>query len=141
VKFFATGILAAASMCLVTPGATEAADRKTRQLVAGFTKDQVTLLARLPALVAIDTAIRGDCAAKNAGQSASGAFCGCASAVTMGLWRSGMDPKMMPRLADYLANPTEKGAKSFLLYQGPELYRPLCTEAVPGGPRRRGAEG
>jgi hypothetical protein len=48
----------------------------------------------------------------------------------MGLWRSGIDPTMVPRLTAYLNKPTESGAKEFLKYQGPELYRPLCNEAA-----------
>jgi hypothetical protein len=73
--------------------------------------------------------IRSDCAAKNEGTVATGEFCGCASAVTMSLWRSGVDPNMMPRLNDYLRNPTEAAAAAFLQYQGRELYKPICTEA------------
>jgi hypothetical protein len=36
---------------------------------------------------------------------------------------------MLPGLNDYLKNPTEAGASTFLQYQGPELYRGICTEA------------
>jgi hypothetical protein len=111
-------------------GAAVAANRKAQQTVAGLAKDQGTLLAKFPALVRVDDAIRSDCAAKNQGQLATDEFCGCASAVTMGLWRSGLDPNMMPRLNDYLRNPTEAGAAAFLRYQGPELYGPLCREAA-----------
>jgi hypothetical protein len=28
----------------------------------------------------------------------------------------------------YLKAPTDEGAAAFLQYQGPELYRPLCTQ-------------
>jgi hypothetical protein len=99
-------------------------------MVAGFTSDQATLLTKFPALVRIDGVIRSDCAAKNEGKLATDEFCGCASAVAMSLWRSGLDPKMMPRLNAYLTDPTEAGAAAFLQYQGPELYRPLCTKAA-----------
>ena len=99
-------------------------------MVAGFQKDQAALLAKFPALAKVDEAIRADCAAQNEGKLLSGDFCGCASAVTMSLWRSGMDPKMLTRLTDYINNPTDEGANEFVQYQGPELYRPLCAKAT-----------
>ena len=129
-KKSATGVLLGAAMCLLVSGPTAAANRKAQQMVAGLTKDQAALLSKFPAMVQIDSVIRSDCAAKNQGKPATEEFCGCAAAVTMGLWRSGADPKMVPRLNDYLRNPTEVGATAFLQYQGPELYRPICTEAT-----------
>jgi hypothetical protein len=100
--------------------------------VAGIKNDQVALLARFPALSRIDEVARNDCAAQSKGKLATGSYCGCAAAVTMGLSRPGIDPKMVPRLTTYLNNPTENGAKEFLKYQGPELYRPLCNKAERG---------
>ncbi len=125
----AIGVLLGAVVCLTTAAPAVAANRKAQEMVAGMVKDQSALIVRFPALAQIDGVIRSDCAVKNDGNLSTGDFCGCASAVTVGLWRSGVDPKMMPRLNDYLKNPTEAGAKAFLQYQGPELYRPICTEA------------
>jgi hypothetical protein len=117
-----------ASVCLIlTSQAAVAGDRQAQERVAGFKKDQAALLAKFAALSQIDVAVRDDCAAHNKGKLATGEYCGCAAAVTMGLWRSGIDPNMMPRLTAYLNKPTESGAKEFLRYQGPELYRPLCN--------------
>lgn len=107
-----------------------AANRKVQRMVDGLTKDQAALLSKFPSLSRIDSEIRADCSAKNAGHPPEGEFCGCAAALTVGLWRSGVDPKMGPRLTEYLKAPTATGAKEFLQYQGPELYRPLCTEAL-----------
>jgi hypothetical protein len=121
-----SAILVSMLMCVSMSGSAEAANRKAQQMVMGFTKDQATLLAQFPALVRIDNVIRDDCAVKNQGKLATDEFCGCASAVTMGLWMSGIDPNMMPRLNQYLQNPSEGGAMAFLQYQGPELYRPVC---------------
>jgi hypothetical protein len=129
VKKLVIGTLSGAVVLLTASGAAVAANRKAREMVAGTEREQAALLAKFPALVQIDNVIRADCASKNEGKLATDAFCGCASAITMGLWRSGLDPKMMPRLNDYLQNPTEAGAAAFLQYQGPELYRPICTEA------------
>ena len=123
------GLLGAVT-CLIVPSAALAANREAQDMVAGLARDQARLLARFPALAQIDGFIRSDCAAKNNGKLAADAFCRCASAVTMGLWRSGADPKMVPRLKEYLKNPTETAAAAFLHYQGPELYRPICTEAT-----------
>ena len=124
--------LIALAMCAVSWSAAEAADQQAPQTVARLSEDHAALLAKFPALAQIDSAIRSDCAATNEGKAAESAFCGCAATVTMALWRSGADPKMMSRLNGYLKNPTEAGAKSFLQYQGPELYRPICMAAAKG---------
>jgi hypothetical protein len=122
-------VLLAIVACLMLSTAAVAANRKAQRMVADMTKDQETLLEKYPPLVRIDSVIRSDCAARNEGKLATGAFCGCASALTMSVWSSGIDPNMLPRLNAYLRNPTEAGAATFLQYQGPELYRGLCTEA------------
>jgi len=124
-----TCIISASAFLLLTSQAAVAGNRQAQERVAGFKRDQAALIARFPALSQIDTAVRDDCASQNKGKLATDDFCGCAAAVTTGLWRSGMDPNMVPRLTAYLNNPTESGAKEFLKYQGPELYRPLCNEA------------
>ena len=121
-------IMAATACLFLASQAAIAGNRQAQERVAGFKKDQAALLAKFPALSRIDAAVRNDCAAQNKGKIATDDFCGCAAAVTVGLWRSGMDPNMLPRLTAYLNNPTESGAKEFLKYQGPELYRPLCSE-------------
>jgi hypothetical protein len=90
---------------------------------------QAQLLARVPRLAEIDAAIRDDCAAKNPRFTRDSSFCGCAAAITMRLWRSGIDPQMMPRLLDFANGRGDATAQSFLTYQGPELYRPICSRA------------
>jgi hypothetical protein len=102
---------------------------KVRDFVERATRDQATLIAKFPALAQVDGVIREDCAAKATGEQASGAYCGCAAAVTMGFWRA-MPDKMLPRLNDYLRDPTAAAARVLLQYQGPELYRPVCTEGT-----------
>ncbi|MDZ4371173.1 MAG: hypothetical protein U1C74_07105 [Phenylobacterium sp.] len=127
---YAKGVLMGAVLSLAATGSAVAANRKAQERVAGFEKDHVTLLAKFPALAKVDGVVRSECAAKNEGKLASSEFCGCASAVTMGLWRSGIDPNMVPRLTAYLKVPTDEGANEFVRYQGPELYGPLCAEAA-----------
>lgn len=117
------------AMCLLVSSVALATNRKAQGMVASVTKEQAALLASHPDLAKIDGAIRADCAAKINGEPATGDFCGCAAALTMALWRSGADPNMVPRLNEYLKNPTDEAAHSFLQYQGPELYRGVCTEA------------
>ena len=124
-------LLVTALVCL-TDQAAAASNRQAQERVATFKKEQAALLAKIPGLSPIDSVVRQDCAAQNKGKLATDDFCGCAAAVTMGLWRSGMDPNMVPRLTAYLNNPTESGARDFLKYQGPELYRPLCGLASKG---------
>ena len=120
----------ATAICLTFALSASAANRQARQLLAQSETAHAALLAQFPALGQIDAAIRVDCSAKNEGRLAADAFCGCASAVTMSVWRSGADPQMVPRLKAYLAAPSEADAQAFLKYQGPELYRPLYTEAT-----------
>ena len=122
-------IVSVTASLLLTTQAAVAANRQAQERVAGFERDQASLLAKFPALSPIDTAVRRDCAIKNKGKLPTGEFCGCAAAVTMGLWRSGLDPNMVPRLTTYLSAPSESGAEEFRKYQGPELYRPLCNLA------------
>ena len=116
--------------CLILPSQVAAAgDRQAQGRVASLERNQAALLARFPALSPIDAAVRDDCASQNKGKLATGDFCSCAAATTIGLWRSGVDPNMVPRLTAYLNNATEAGAKELLRYQGPELYRALCSQA------------
>jgi hypothetical protein len=122
-------VLLGGIFCLILPSAPAAANRKAQKMVADTMEQQVALLAKFPALGLIDNALRSECAAQNQGRIATGAFCGCASAITVSLWRSGVDPNMIPRINDFLRAPTEAGAATFLRFQGPELYRPICTEA------------
>lgn len=122
-------IIVAGTMLVAAVGSAAAANRKAQEMVSGLAKEQDELLAQFPALAPIDSEIRMDCAAKNRGKVAIGDFCGCASAVTMGLWRSGVDPNMVPRINAFLKSPTDAGTKDFLRYQGPELYRGICNEA------------
>lgn len=126
----AAAVLVCVSIGLIASDPVAAANRKAQDMVADFRTDQAALLAKFPALVKIDGVLRADCAAQNEGKPASGDFCGCASAVTTGLWRSGVDPKMLPRLTNYINNPTDEGANEFVRYQGPELYRSLCVKAT-----------
>jgi hypothetical protein len=116
-------------LSIIVPSTPAAANREAQKMVADIMEQQVALLAKLPALGMIDNALRSECAAKNQGRIATDAFCGCASAITISLWRSGVDPNMIPRINDFLRAPTEADAATFLRFQGPELYRPICTKA------------
>ena len=89
------------------------------------------VLAQLPALGALIDVVKTDCAAKVPERAKSVTFCECAGALTMELWRSGMDPKMRQRLVDFVNAHDPSKAVDFLQYQGPELYRPLCELAEP----------
>ena len=124
------GWTSALTACLLlTSQAALAGNRQAQDSVSGLKKEHAAFLERYPAASPIDAAVRENCAAQNKGKLATDDFCGCAAAVTIGLWRSGVDPNMVPRLTAYLSNPTEDGAKEFLKFQGPELYRRLCSLA------------
>jgi hypothetical protein len=114
--------------CLIGVSANAATISKAQAQaqVAAMEKDQADLLAKAPGLLQIDQVVRDDCASKVPGHSSSDKFCTCASAVTMSLWRSGIDPKMVGRLKDVLNGSGELKAPDFVKFEGPELYRPLC---------------
>jgi hypothetical protein len=120
---------AALTIALVVGGAAEAAtishvDAERR--ISDMERDHASFLAKFPAMAAVDDALRGDCAQRVSGHATDDAFCRCASAVTVSLWRSGVDPKMIGRLQDYLNGSGALKPADFLRFQGPELYRPLC---------------
>ena len=106
---------------------------EAQKKVANAEEINAQFLQRLPAFKAIMDAVETDCAAKAKKYSQSTTYCKCGAVVTMELWRSGIDPKMMQRLKDYAAHPEPAKANDFLQYQGPELYQPLCELAEPDG--------
>ena len=107
-----------------------AADKKARKMVAEMAETRDRLLEKHPAITLIDDAVRKDCVAKGTGAKSDGEYCSCASAVVFGLWMSGIDPKMVGRLNEFLQQPSEQAASAFTNYQGPELYSPLCSMAL-----------
>lgn len=107
-----------------------AADRKAQDMVGEMAQVRDSLIAKHPSLAAIDDAVRADCSAKGEAVAPDSAFCSCASAVTFGLWMSGMDPKMVDRLNAFLQAPSADAASAFTAYKGPELYAPLCRKAI-----------
>jgi hypothetical protein len=115
--------------CFATAEAAQGSRRSAQEMVRQAEAQQGRLLAQAPRLGEIDAAIRADCAAKNKAASRDSAFCGCAAAVTMMLWRSGADPQMAPRLLDFANRRGDATAQSFLTYQGPALYQPICSLA------------
>ena len=119
---------AVAAIALMTSTATAESISKgeAQARVAAVEKDQEGLLARLPGLRPIDQVVRDDCAAKVPGHTNTDKFCTCGSALTMSLWRSGIDPKMIDRLKAFLNGTGALEASDFVKFEGPELYRPLC---------------
>ncbi|WPZ02636.1 hypothetical protein T8S45_07170 [Blastomonas marina] len=114
----------------VFPSQSEAANSTAKKIVAEMIERQTSLLQQYPSLSLIDNVVRADCSARSDQKAPSSEFCGCASAVTMNLWMSGMDPKMIDRLNAFLQQPSEDAAQEFAAYQGPELYAPLCEAAA-----------
>lgn len=127
IAVFLTALICAESV--TAPASAQGSRRSAQEMVRQAEAQQARLLAHAPRLGEIDAAIRADCAEKNAGSSSDSAFCGCAAAMTMALWRSGADPQIVPRLLDFVNRRGDATARSFLTYQGPELYRPICSLA------------
>jgi hypothetical protein len=119
------GWLMAASL-LAGPSANAATNRNAAAMVAAAQTDYDALLKKFPALEPIDQVLRDDCASKVPGHKSSDGFCKCGAAVTMALWRTGADPKMVGRLTDFLNGKGELTAEDFVKFEGPELYKPVC---------------
>jgi len=111
-----------------TPGTISKSDAQRR--VSQMEADEGALVAKLPAIAQIDQVVRDDCAQKVSGHTSSDSFCTCGAAVTISLWRSGVDPKMIDRLRDFLNGTGTLKAADFVQFEGPELYRPLCALAT-----------
>lgn len=118
--------ISATAMLLSTASAATISKNEAKTRVASMERDQDELLAKLPGLRQIDQVIRDDCAAKVPGHDSADSFCTCGAAVTMSLWRSGIDPNMIGRLKDFLNGSGTIQASDFVKFEGPELYRPLC---------------
>ena len=126
---FAPFILMLSASQLATEAPAQTIDHATAvRRVTSFQQAAEDLYNKLPRLREIDLVVRQDCAAKNGGQTVDSSFCRCASAVTMGMWRGGIDPSMVPRLEVFLSDPNAS-ANAFTAYEGPELYGPLCEIA------------
>lgn len=124
---------AAATLVAIQPvlasGTISKADAQKR--VSAIEASDAEFLAKFPMFAVVSDAVKGDCAQKVPEFAKSQTFCSCAASITMELWRSGADPKMMQRLSDYASNPNSSKPSDFLQYQGPELYRPICELAEP----------
>jgi hypothetical protein len=121
--------MAAAVMTAGAAWAGTISKAEARNRVTDIQQDHEAILAKYPALAEIDQVVRDDCAAKVPGHTSSDSFCKCAGSVTMSLWRSGVDPKMIERLQAYVAGSGDLKAADFVRYEGPELYSPLCERA------------
>ena len=102
--------------------------------IADVEKANADFLAKYPAFITVENVVKSDCAAKVPELASSKTFCECAAALTMALWRSGADPKMLQRLSNYAAAPDSSHASDFVQFEGPELYRPLCELGEASGP-------
>ena len=118
--------LATSSQAMAVTISKSDAQRRVSQMET----DEGALIGKLPALAQIDQVVRDDCAQKVPGHASSDSFCTCGAAVTISLWRSGVDPKMIDRLRDFLNGAGTLKAADFVKFEGPELYRPLCALAT-----------
>jgi len=84
------------------------------------------MIAKMPALAAVKTAIIDDCKSKATAKDPD-AYCACGAAVTFGFW--GADEGMRTRLATYVNDPSATPATDFVKYQGPELFDGVCQDA------------
>jgi hypothetical protein len=121
--------LSACSVALSLVGATADAEASSRgeRFVADSEKNLDDLIAKVPPLADIKKVVVDDCKTKTTRTDAD-AFCTCGAATTINLWRA--DDKMRDRLTRYIANPSPSAASEFVKYEGPELYSPVCTQAL-----------
>ena len=127
-------VIAIVVFALQACGTSATAQTITHQQAADkVVADQVALedlYEHVPRLRQIGDVVRKDCGARNSGKTADSWFCSCAAAVTMRLWRSGVDPNMSTHLQSFVSDPAASPDK-FTAFEGPELYRPLCHLAEP----------
>ena len=132
-KHLVPGVAVIGFLSLAATANTACADTisvtRAQSMVTSAEHHNAALLTRYPSLQAVEDVVKADCAARVSGETISSAFCECAAAVTMQLWRSGADPNMIKLLRDYVAKPDPTNATGFVKYEGPELYLPLCKLA------------
>jgi hypothetical protein len=119
-------------LCLATacPVAADSISKDdARKKVASIEATDAKVLSLVPTLQPVVDLVEVDCKRRVPELAKSPTFCVCAAAVTMELWRSGIDPAMKNRIISYATSPAN--VEDFLKYEGPELYRPLCELAEP----------
>jgi hypothetical protein len=89
-----------------------------------------TLLSNFPSLNAVEGAVIDDCKQHADKSLPIDDYCRCGVAITMALWRTGVDPHLFSLLKSYVADPTSMAPGEFVKYQGPELYGPACKLAL-----------
>lgn len=121
--------VAASVAALILVSATTAVQASTRgeRFVSDSEKNLEELIVKVPALADIKRVVADDCRAKTSRTDAD-AFCTCGAAITINSWRA--DDTMRGMLTGYIANPSPTSASEFVKYEGPELYGPVCTEAL-----------
>jgi hypothetical protein len=129
--FGALAIMLMPLMSSLAAQATQRGNQRAQEMVDHAEQRLAQALTRAPRLAEIDAVIREDCAAKGRHITSDSEFCRCASAVTMMIWTLDPGGQMMPKLVDFANGRGDATAQSFLAYQGPELYRPLCSLAGP----------
>ena len=121
-------LLACIALGLVCTDRAEAQTGLQRQ-VAATEQENTQFLARYPKMRDVSAVLRGRCASEPSSVGMSQAYCSCGAAVTMSVWRSGVDSKMLERIKDFINGAGILNSESFLQFQGPELYGPLCSSA------------
>jgi hypothetical protein len=88
------------------------------------------LTSQRPAIGNVRVFLAGECrkAFSSLAEPNQTAFCQCGSTVTLTMWLT--SDEMLKILTDYVSTPTDAKLSDLAKYQGPELYKPFCTEAV-----------
>ncbi len=120
-------VAAFAALILVTAATAIQASTRGERFVSDSEKNLDELMVKIPALSDIKRVVVNDCKAKTSRTDAD-AFCTCGAAITISSWRA--DDAMRERLTSYIASPSPTSASEFVKYEGPELYGPVCTEAL-----------
>jgi hypothetical protein len=123
--------LALAGGCLLAfAGAAEAQEESAKSMLAKMQGEIALLTSQKPGLAQVRVLLSGECrkAFSSLVEPKQTAFCQCGSTATLMMWLA--SDQMPPILNDYLSAPSDSKLSNLAKYQGPELYKPFCTEAV-----------
>lgn len=111
-------------------GAPKAQAESAKSQLAKMQTEIALLTHQKPGLAEVRVFLSGECrkTARSLAEPKQTAFCQCGSTVTLKLWMA--SKQMPPILDDYLSAPSDSKLQNLAKYQGPELYKPFCTEAV-----------
>ena len=123
-------LLITALVAAIAGGNALAQEPVAKAQLAEMQANVAELTGQRPAIGNVRVFLAGECrkAFSSLAEPNQTAFCQCGSTVTLTMWLT--SDEMLKILTDYVSTPTDAKLANLGKYQGPELYKPFCTEAV-----------